>query len=109
MGIEPMRRFTQWLIHKWVKQTDDNIAQFYQVTYSTPQGQRVLQHQLDNIYCQIYEGNDPLVLAYHNGRRSVVHETLELIDEGENPQKHTVNVEQEILDLEKGLGVKSGT
>jgi len=101
--------FTQWLISKWTRKTDDNIAQAFQLTYSTPHGQLVLKHKMDNIYCTIYEGNDPLKLAYHNGRRSVVHEELELIDEAENPRKHEVNVVSEITQLEERLGVKSGT
>ena len=102
-----MKRFSQWLTQKWSRQTDDKIAQAYQVTFSTPFGQLVLQHLLDTIYCQTCESMDPIALANENGRRFVVQTILEYIDAAENPQKHQVNVEQEIIELEERLKVKT--
>ena len=101
-------RFTRWLIPKWTRKTDDNIAQAYQITFSTPHGQLVLKHLLDTVYCQTCESLDPIALANENGRRFIVQTILEFIDAAENPAKHVVNVVSEITQLEERLGVKSG-
>ena len=103
-----MMRFTQWLTQKWSRRTDDNIGQQYQVTFSTPQGRLVLQHLLDTVYCQTCESLDPIALANENGRRFIVQTILEFIDEAENPRKHEVDVQSEIIELEERLQVKSG-
>jgi hypothetical protein len=66
-------------------------AQDYQMTFGSPAGQRVMAHLMDNVYCTIYEGSDPIMAAHHTGRRSVVHEMLEVMDAIENPRKARFN------------------
>jgi hypothetical protein len=87
------RRFTEWLGQKWRRRTDPALAQAYQVTFSTAQGQLVLQHLLDEIYCQTCPTRDQIDLATHNGRRSVVQEILENIDAANEPMKYTLTQE----------------
>lgn len=84
-----------WLAHKWQREPQPTLAQDYQVTFSTPQGQRVLQHLFDHVYCTIYEGQDALAMAAHNGRRAVIHEILENLDLAESPEKYRVRIEKE--------------
>lgn len=83
-----------WLKHKWQREAQPTLAQDYQVTFSTPHGQRVLQHLMDQVYCMVYEGTDSLAMAMHNGRRSLVQEILENIDRSEQPQKYEVRTER---------------
>jgi hypothetical protein len=78
-----------WLGQKWRRRTDPQLAQAYQVTFSTAQGQLVLQHLLDEVYCQTCPSIDPIAIALHNGRRSVVQEILENIDSAQDPIKYT--------------------
>ncbi len=82
-------RFADWLGSKWRKRLDAHLAQSYQVTFSSLQGREVLQHLMDEVYCQVCPVNDPIALATHNGRRSVVQEILEAIDIGEQPDKYS--------------------
>lgn len=89
-----MTRFTEWLAHKWNRGTVAAVAQDYQVAFSTAQGQRVLQHLLDSVYCTVYEGTDPIAAALHNGRRSLVQEILENIDLADSPEKYRVRTEE---------------
>lgn len=77
-----------WWSHKWVKDDARRTIQAYRVTFTTPHGSQVLQHLLDNVYCTVYEGTDPVELAIHNGRRSVVHDILINIDMAENPNNY---------------------
>ena len=88
-----MTRLTVWLAHKWTRELPSSLAQDYQVTFSTVQGQRVLQHLMDHVYCSIYEGKDPIEMAIHNGRRSLVQEILENIDLAASPEKYRVRME----------------
>jgi ribulose kinase len=89
MGAAMTRIFSEWLASKWQPGTDQKqLMQAYQVTFSTVQGQQVLQHLLDEVYCQTCPVHDPIALATHNGRRSVVHEMLENIDVAQNPKKY---------------------
>ena len=89
-----MRRFSEWLIQKWTRGIDiRQLAQDYQVIFSTAQGQRVLKHWLDNVYCSIYEGVSEKELWMHNGRRSFVHEILVNLDIAEYPDKYRIEVE----------------
>jgi len=84
------RLFTNWLSQKWRRRTDPALAHAYQVTFSTAQGQLVLQHLLDEVYCQTCPVQDSIALAMHNGRRSVVQEILENIDSAQDPTKYTL-------------------
>lgn len=90
-----MTRFTEWLIRKWDRSPQPLLAQDYQLTFSTPSGIRVLTHLLDQVYCTIYEGTDPIAAATHNGRRSLVQEILENIDLASSPEKYRVRTERE--------------
>jgi hypothetical protein len=90
-------RFKTWLANKW-HGVDSDLVNSYLSTFNAPHGQRVLQHLLDSVYCTIYEGSDPIALAVHNGRRSVIHEILENIEIAENPARHAVSVQQEAVD-----------
>lgn len=85
-----MSRFSEWLARKWQRQIDEGLLQDYRAAFSTVSGQRVLQHWLDQVYCTIYEGHDPIEAAYHNGRRSVIHDLLTNLDYAEQPEKYQV-------------------
>jgi len=82
------QRVRAWLSRKWQPVVTDHVLRAYQVTFSTPEGQVVLQHMMDHIYCQVYNGKDATEVAMHNGRRSVVHEILENIDKATEPGKY---------------------
>lgn len=79
------QRFLNWLHQRWDKRTPlpDELLQDYRATFATLSGQNVLRHLLDNIYCRVYEGTDPLESHKHNARRSVIQEILENIDRAE--------------------------
>jgi len=84
-------QFSLWLRDKWSRGEEDakQLASAYQATFSTEPGSRVLMHMLNEIYCTVLEPGDensinPLALAMHNGRRSMVHEILDNIDLAEN-------------------------
>jgi hypothetical protein len=78
-----------WFLAKWSDQPA--LAHDYQITFGSASGQRVMAHMMDNVYCTIYEGTDPIAAAMHAGRRSVVHEMLEILDAVENPRKARFN------------------
>jgi hypothetical protein len=90
-----MRVFRDWLVTKWRREADPSLAQAYGATYATPEGQRVLRHLLDSVYCTVYEGTDPSAALVHNARRSVVHEILENVDLAEHPAKYRTPIETE--------------
>lgn len=90
-----MKRFSEWLAHKWGRKQEADLAEAYRATFQTFHGQRVLNHLLDNVYCSIYEGKDAIEGATHNGRRSVIHEILEVLDQAEHPEKFQVRTETE--------------
>lgn len=79
-----------WFSCKWQQQDADALRQAYQVTFSGPHGQQVLQHLLDSIYCQVYEGVDAQAALVFNARRAVIHEILYNIDVAQRPQHYTV-------------------
>lgn len=72
---------------------EPGLAEAYRLTFSGFHGEQVLTHLMDSIYCRPYEGHDPMEMAMHNGRRSVVHEILENIDLAERPESYTVKEE----------------
>ena len=86
------KRFRDWLSRKWSRQPDSTLPEAYRVTFSTLDGQRVLQHLLDSVYCTCYEGTDAVGLAQHEGARRVVHEILVNVDLGEQPQKYDTHI-----------------
>jgi len=71
------------------------LVQSYHATYASRDGQRVLQHLVDSIYCTVYYGTEPNECLAHNARRAVVHEVLENIDAGERPEKYNLAVQIE--------------
>jgi len=87
-----MRRFHEWLTRKWQRR-DPDLIRSYQVTFSTPDGRRVLQDLLDGVYCTVYEGTDPQAAVILNARRSLVQEILVNIDQGEHPDKYASTVQ----------------
>jgi len=93
-----VKTLERWLKHKWMILVHPEILQAYQRTFSTHDGQLILQHLLDHIYFTVYQGTDAAGAALHNARRSVVHEILMNIDAAENPQKYDVKVEKEKVD-----------
>lgn len=85
--MDSLRRWFKQL--KWVGATDE-LAASYTRAFHNVDGQRVLQHLLDSVYCTVYEGVDPQGAFAHNARRSVIQEILENIDRGENPDRYVV-------------------
>jgi hypothetical protein len=83
-----------WYATKW--QFSPPIAQDFQAVFGSESGKRVMAWMMDNVYCTVYTGNDPIVAAHHTGRRSVVHEMLELLDQIENPRKAYFNPKVEV-------------
>ena len=97
-----MKPIVDWLTTKWRRPAQPELEparllHAYGVTFGSPQGQVVLQHLLDQIYCTVYEGRDPIEAAHHNGRRSVVHEILESVDQAEAPGKYRVTTAMEAV------------
>lgn len=88
-----MRRFADWLTRKWSRTIDPSLVEDYRVVFSTASGQRILQHWLDQTYCTVYEGHDPMQAVAHNALRSFVHDILLNIDHAEQPQKYEVRQE----------------
>ena len=83
-----MTRFTDWLTWKWKTQDQAALLRAYQVTFSTPDGRQVLQHLLDQSYATVCESTNPIDLAVHNGRRSVIHDILINLDLADSPDKY---------------------
>ena len=75
-----LKEIVEWYRHRWLK-PDSDLLHAYQRCFNSPDGQRVIQHLLDTVYCSVYEGSDPTECVIHNARRSVVHEMLQLINE----------------------------
>lgn len=88
-------RLRAWLQRKWSHALDPSLAESYRIVFGGLHGERVLQHLLDQVYCTVYEGHDPVELAKHAGRRSVVHELLENLDMAEQPDKYRVSERKE--------------
>lgn len=55
----------------------DDVLSAYQRLFTSPDGQVVMQHLLDNIFCLVYEGTDVQETVIHNARRTVVMEILQ--------------------------------
>lgn len=89
------RTLKEWLKRKWTLALHKDLVRSYNSTFSSYDGQLVLNHLLDGIYFKTYEGLDPYETVIHNARRSVVHEILENIDLGEHPEKYNLTVQTE--------------
>jgi len=91
-----MKFLRKWLSRKWQRHDPDELRQAYQVTFGSLHGQMVLQHLVDTIYCQVYEGTDAQAALVFNARRSVIHEILYNVDVANRPDhyhiKETANV-----------------
>src|SRR3990170_2289347 len=97
-----MKPIVDWLTTKWRRPAQPELEparllHAYGVTFGSPQGQVVLQHLLDQVYCTVYEGTDPQAALVHNARRSVVHEILESVDQAEAPGKYRLTTETEAV------------
>lgn len=91
----------EWFKQKWRPQKDEDVKQAYVATFSTFHGRMVIEHLITNCYATIYEGNNPIEAAHHNGIRACVHQILENIDQGEHPEKYVVKAEH--ADLLEGF------
>lgn len=81
----------QWLGFKWrVVVMPSDIARAYHATFNTEPGKVVLQHLIDEVYCQVYVGQDAIACVAFNARRALVHEILLNMDSVENPAKYQV-------------------
>lgn len=85
----------RWLRNMWVPRDIYELMQSYKVTFSNVHGQRVLYDLIDNVYCKVYEGSDPIMQAKHEGRRSVVDEIIRNVDQAEHPNKYEITVQTE--------------
>lgn len=90
-----LHSFLEWMKHPFQVQEGKQLLDDYNVTFSSLHGQRVLQHLLDNVYCTVYIGSDPMELASHNARRSVIQEILTILDQARAPEKYSINVKTE--------------
>lgn len=98
------KKLQEWLhSKKWVE-IDPNLARDYMVTFSTPEGQRVMRHLFDNIYCQVYAGNNHNDVVTFNARRTVIHEILVCIDIGEHPERYIIKTTEQHLEEMLGDG-----
>lgn len=88
-----LHSIARWLNVKWLPRVDAHLLDAFAVTFGTAQGREVLQYLLDNVYCTVYEGTDPIALAMHNGQRQLVQVILENIDKAQQPAKYEVFVE----------------
>ncbi len=70
-----------WILRKFQREreSDTIILNACIATFSTPDGQIYLQHLVNNVYATVCYSKDPLEIAAHNARRSVVHEILETL------------------------------
>jgi len=98
-----MTRFVEWMQRRWLGYDPQIIRDYHATFVGSPFGQRVLQHLLDNVYCTVYEGTDPIACVTHNARRSVIQEILENIDLAEHPQKYAVKVEISPMETPNGM------
>ncbi len=94
-------RLIEWLIQKWTRKKEDDLKQAYLACFSSFHGRIVLEHLLTNIYMTVYEGNNPIEAAHHNGLRACVHQILENLDQAEHPEKYVVKAEH--TDLLEGF------
>lgn len=83
-------RMTAWLGRKWQSPTQTDVLDAYRVTFGSLHGQLVLQHLMDTIYCQVYEGTDAQAALVFNARRSVIHEILYNVDVATRPDHYTL-------------------
>lgn len=87
------RSIREWLKHPWREQVPKDLLDAYNITFSGYHGEKVLQHLLDNVYCTVYIGTDPIELASHNARRSVVQDVLQILDQARDPVKYRIEVD----------------
>lgn len=92
-NLQNSQSFAEWLRHPWRIQESKDLLDAYNITFSGLHGQRVLQHILDNVYTTVYIGTDPVELAYHNARRSVVQDILQMLDRARAPEKYKIKIE----------------
>lgn len=87
-------QFVKYLRSLWHgEENAERIIRAYDECFSTQPGQTVLEHLVNNVYATVYEGDDPIGLAAHNGRRSVVQDILLNIEAAKNREANEVKVE----------------
>jgi hypothetical protein len=65
-----------------------DLLDAYRLTFRTPQGEMVLGHLLESIYCTAYLGTDAIEAATLIGRRLLIQEILENIEHAERGTPH---------------------
>lgn len=60
-----------------------DVLQAYRMTFRSPAGAMVLTHLLESVYCTAYLGTNTWEAATHNGRRGLIQEILENIEQAE--------------------------
>ena len=73
----------RWLAWRQRKPLNREMLSSYQATFSSPMGQQVLFHLLEEIYCTVAETLNPEEALVLNARRSVVQEILDNITAAE--------------------------
>lgn len=91
-----MKRLKQWFAYRWRRQDEEALRNAYHLTFSSLHGQQVLQHLLDTVYCQVYEGTNPQECLIFNAKRALVHDILVNIDMAELPSKYRNPIEEAI-------------
>lgn len=94
-------RMRQWMSYRWMRWQHAEVIRAYQITFSTAEGQVVIRHLMDGIYCQPCLSKDPYEQAAHNGARALIHGILEKIDMGEYPGKYALHT---VEGVEHGRG-----
>jgi hypothetical protein len=87
------KRLTDWLGYKWMSWNHPGLLRAYHLAFSTAEGQIVIRHLMDSVYCQVPHTKDPIELAQHQGARALLHGILEKIDMSEHPEKYALHTE----------------
>lgn len=87
-------KFIRYLKNLWHGEEDaKRIAKAYHNTFTSIDGAMVLEHLVNNVYATVCDTHDPIALAAHNGRRSVVQDILLNVEAARHPEKAEVKVE----------------
>ena len=71
----------RWLAHRTDPFDPAKVRASYQRCFASADGQVVLQHLLQTVYCTTYQGLDPQAALVLEARRSVIEEVLFNLEE----------------------------